>query len=416
MTMTMPLCNAKPKAVLILLTCSAFLLGVPRLSFAQACSQTLSAGANLASAISSAAAGSTICLNSGSYGTVTLGTFTKSPRVTVRAVTPLGPTMRLQATNGANGVTFDGMTFTGGSTDISGSTTRNLTIQNSAFGTNQLDISTVNFNNNNILIDHNTFGAYNATGCEGRLCVHWGNGPGSVPAGVVITNNTFGPGGCSDGIQIGSYGVVVGPGNVFTGVVQGSCATHVDAIQGYGQSHTRVDGNYFVDNSVDLGFYDGGTAEVWTNNVFQHSSSNGQAVQLGTIADPIFQHNTVKNATINVNGKPANGPSTNLLLKDNIFIGSSSVNLTQNGTPACTGCTVTHNLFATSGIASGTNNIIGAPTFVGGGSPATWAGYQLAVGSLGKNAGTDGLDMGITNYGTSTPPSPSAPTNVRVVR
>ncbi|BFU93457.1 MAG: hypothetical protein NTNFB02_01790 [Nitrospira sp.] len=391
----------------------AILLGTSELANA-ACNQTLSPGANLASAISSAAAGTTICLNSGSYGSVTLGSFTKSPRVIVQATTPLGPTMGLSAQSGANGVTFDGISFTSGAT-ISGSLTKNITIQNSDFGTRQLAISTVNFNNNNILIDHNTFGAHNATGCEGRLCITWGGGPGSVPAGVVVSNNTFGPGGCSDGIQVGSYGVVIGPGNTFTGIVQGNCAAHVDAIQGYGQSHTTVTGNYFTNNTVDLGFYDGGASEVFTHNVLEHSSSNGVAVQCGTISNPLYEHNTMKNAGVNFNGKPENGNTTNLLLRNNIFLGSSRVNLTQNGTPACTNCTVTNNLFDTSNIASGSNNLIGTPTFVGGSSPNTWTAYQLSSASLGKNAGSDGKDMGINGSGTDTdaiPPSP--PTNLRV--
>jgi hypothetical protein len=391
----------------------AILLGTSELANA-ACNLTLSPGAALASAISSAAAGSTICLNSGSYGTVTLGSFTKSPPVIVQSVTAQGASMGLRAQNGANGVTFDGINFSGGT--ISGSSTKNITITNSAFGTSQLVISTVNFNKNNILIDRNTFGAFNASGCEGRLCITWGGGPGSVEAGVVVTNNTFGPGGCSDGIQIGSYGVVVGPGNIFTGIVQGNCAAHVDAIQGYGQSHTTVTGNYFSNNSVDLGFYDGGTSEVFTNNVIENASSNGVSVQAGTIKSSLFEHNTMKNSTVNFNGKPENGPSTNLLLRNNIFLGSSKVNLTQNGTPACTTCTVTNNLFQTSSIASGTANLVGTPTFVGGSSPNTWTGYQLNSGSLGENAGTDGKDMGINGSGPvgGTLSPPPAPSNLRV--
>ena len=418
--MTIPTCRQKARTALLVLTCSALIFGSVQISRAQvqSCSQTLNAGDNVASAVSSASSGSTICLNSGNYGTVTLGSFTKNPPVTVRSVSGQGAALRLRAQNGANGVTFDNITFNGDST-ISGSSTKNVTIQNSNFGTNQLDIATNNFNENNILIDHNTFGAYNADACEGRLCIHWGGGPGSVPAGVVVTNNTFGPGGCSDGIQIGSYGVVVGPGNVFTGMVQSGCTQHVDAIQGYGQSHTTVTGNYFINNSVDLGFYDGGNAEVFTHNVIQHSSSTGSSGQLGTIRNPIFQHNTVKNATISFNGKPENGPSSNLLMQDNIFIGSSKVSLSQNGTPACTNCTVTHNLFDSSGNASGTNNIIGAPTFLGGTSPSTWAGYQLATGSLGKNSASDGLDMGTTYYGqggiSQPPPTPAAPKNLIIL-
>lgn len=388
---------------------SILVLLLPRMSFAQ-CTQILSPGANLALAIASAAAGSTICLNSGNYGTVTLGTFTKNPPVIVKSVSAPGASMGLLAQNGANGVTFDGIDFSNNGANISGSSTKNITIKNSGFGASQLLILTTNFNSNNILIDHNTFGAFNADGgYEGRLQITWGGGaPGPTPSGVVVTNNTFGPGGCSDGIQIGARGVVIGPGNIFTDITQSQSCTdlyapagppHVDAIQGYGQGYTSVTGNYFVNNTVDLGFYDGGTSEVFTNNVIVHTS-NSQSGQMGTIANGIFRHNTLKGATITFAGKPENGPSTNLLLQDNIFLGSGGVNLAQNGTPACTNCSVTHNLFQTSGIASGTNNITGLPTFVGGASPATWAGWQLTSGSLGFGAGSDGKDMGV-EYGTS---------------
>lgn len=389
-------------------TLCAILLGTSELANA-ACDQTLNPGAALASAISSAAAGSTICLNSGSYGSVTLGTFTKSPPVIVQAVTPLGPTMGIDILAAANGVTFDSITFSRGIW-MAGSGNRNITIKNSAFGTAQFVIQSSGFNNNKILIDRNTFGAFNASGSyEGRLEI----AGGTMDVGVTITNNTFGPGGCSDGVQTAARGVVIGPGNIFTGIVQGSCAAHVDAIQGYGQSYTTITGNHFINNSVDLGFYDGGTKEVFTNNVIQNGSSNYQSIQCGTIDDPLFEHNTLKNSTVSFNGKPENGPSTNLLLRNNIFLGSSGVNLTQNGTPACTNCTVTNNLFQTSSIASGTSSLTGTPTFVGGSLPNTWTGYQLASGSLGKNAGTDGKDIGINGSGSASSP-PSPPTNLQV--
>lgn len=374
-----------------------------------ACDSTLSAGGNVASAVSAAAAGSTICLNSGAYGSVSLGSFTKNPPVVVQAVTPLGPTMGLTASSGANGVTFDGITFSGGIT-FNHSANKNITITNSDFGTANFYLGTNSFNNNNILIDHNTFGAYDATGqdYEGRLHITWGAGaPGSTPSGVTVSNNTFGPGGCSDGIQIGARAVQVGPGNVFTGITQGSCAPHVDAIQGYGQGYTTVTGNYFINNTVDVGFYDGGTSETFTHNVFEHSSANGQAVQCGTISTPLFEHNTIKNGTVSFNGKPENGNTTNLLLRNNIFLATSAVSLNQNGTPACTSCTVTHNLFQTSGIASGTDNTTGLPTFVGGSTPSTFAGYQLASGSVGEDGGTDGLDFGPT-YGAAGPSETSS--------
>lgn len=394
------------------------LLLVPRATSAQSCSQTLSAGANLASAIASAAAGSTICLNSGNYGTVDLGTFTKNPRVTVRAVTRLGASLRLEANNGANGVIFDGLAF--GDSGISGSTTKNITIQNSSFGTNQLDISTINFNNNNILIDRNTFGAHNASSCEGRLCVHWGNGPGSTPAGVVITNNTFGPGGCSDGVQTGSNGVVVGPGNSFTGIVQGSCSQHVDAIQAYGSAKTVINGNYFVDNTIHIGMYDGGSNETITNNVFVRG--NGRPLQVNSVG-MVLRHNTFFNTDeFSLGAKPGETPSTNWTVSDNIWVNAQLGYF--GGQAVCVNCSYSNNLIdAQSSVVNSTNTISGSPTFVGGSNPTTWAGFQLAAGSLGKNRATDGSDVGSTLFGSPTtppppppPPAPVAPTNVRIVR
>jgi len=402
--MTTPFLRLKTKTVPIVLACVGLLLGGPRASFAQVCSQTLSAGAALAAAISSAAAGSTICLNSGSYGSVSLGTFTKSPRVTVRALTPLGASMSLSANNGANGVVFDGITFTGAG--ISGATTKNITIQNSAFGTSQLDITTTNFNANNILIDHNTFGAFQATGStpEGRISVHWPNGPGSVSSGVVITNNTFGPGGCSDGVQLGAYGVVVGPGNLFTGIVQSNCTAHVDAIQGYGSSHSVITGNFFTGDTVCFGFYDGENTPTFSNNVLVGSC----VVDLGTVVSNTFIHNTLRNVSPRVGGINQSGGGSGTYT-DNIMQGG---NFGGGISGSCTSCTFTHNMYSGSG--TGTNNIIGTPIYVGGSTPTTWEGYKLAAGSIGKNAASDGQDMGATIFGQGAG-TITSPLNLRIV-
>jgi len=71
---------------LMLLVCSAFLLGAPQSAFAQ-CNQTLCVDGNIASAVSSAANGSTICLNSGNYGTVNFTNITRTGLVTLRRST-----------------------------------------------------------------------------------------------------------------------------------------------------------------------------------------------------------------------------------------------------------------------------------------------------------------------------------------
>lgn len=391
----------------------AILLGVSELANA-ACSQTLSPGAAVASAISSAAAGTTICLNSGSYGSVSLGTFTKSPPVIVQAVTPLGPTMGLSIQAAANGVTFDGITFTGGIW-MAGSGNRNITITNSNLGTRQLVIQSSGFNNNNILIDHNTFGAFNASGgYEGRLEVAGGY---TATNGVTITNNTFGPGGCSDGVQVSARGVVIGPGNVFTGIVQGSCAVHVDAIQGYGQTYTTINGNYFTDNTINIGFYDGGTSEAITNNVFGPPRQALQNLQLAGIQGMKFAHNTFRNTTIAVGAKDADPASSGWVVENNVFVNSDMIATTSK--PGCgADCVMRYNLKdgQSSTTPTGSNNVSGSPTFSGGNPPTTWAGYKLTSGSLGYQAGNDGKDMGSNFFvgESSVTPPPPAPTNLKV--
>jgi len=386
----------------------SLLLGASQASFA-ACNQTLSPGANVASAVSNAASGTTICLNSGSYGSVSLNNIIKTSDVIVQSVSGRTASLSLTVGNGSNHLKFQNLTISGMS--ISGSSTKNITVAGSTF-TSKAHIDTVNFNNNNILIDGNTFDAINANGgYEGRLQISWGGGPGSVPAGVTVTNNHFGNGGCSDGIQIGSYGVVVGPGNVFEGIQQGSCNEHVDSIQLYGQSHTTITGNFFRNNSVFIMAPDGGNTEIVTNNVF--AGSGGQnAIQFGSHKGDTFVHNTVIGTSANMDAKSGSTSSSDATIKDNIMI-NASYNLN------CTSCTVTHNLFNQSGNAKGTDNIIGTPTFAAGTSPSTMSGYLLTSSSVGYKAATDGKDMGIGSSGTSASTTPtltqlSAPSNLRV--
>jgi len=392
----------------------AILLGTSELADA-ACNQTLSPGANLASAIASAATGSTICLNSGSYGTVGLVNFTKNPPVIVQAVTPLGPVMTIDLWN-VNGVVFDGISFN--YADLRGDgATKNITIKNSDFGTHQLVIRTNGYNNNNILIDHNTFGAFNASsGYEGRLQVIGGY---TTTNGVTITNNTFGPGGCSDGVQVSARGVVIGPGNIFTGIVQGSCAVHVDAIQGYGQTYTTINGNYFADNTINIGFYDGGKSEIITNNVFGPPRTALQNLQLAGIQGMTFAHNTFRNTTVAVGAKAANSASSGWVIENNLFANSDLV--PGGDKPGCgSDCIMRYNLkdAQSSTTPTGSNNVSGSPTFSGGNPPTTWTGYKLTSASLGYRAGNDGQDMGsnyfIGSVSESDTVPPLAPTNLRL--
>jgi hypothetical protein len=380
-------------------------------AFAQTCTTTISPGTNLASAVSSAAAGSTICLNSGNWGATSLSGIVKTSYVTVRSTTGVGAIVVPTITGGTQFVRLSSLTIAGAA--INGANTKHIAVTNSVF-TQKMDINTIGFNNNDILIDGNTFNSIGSGGgTEGRLNVYWPGGPGTVAAGVTVSNNTFDKGGCSDGIQLGAYGVVVGPGNYFGSLPQGSCTEHVDAIQGYGQSHSVIRGNYFVRPRVCLGFYDGGAAEVFENNVFVGNGADGTqcVIDLGSLTSTSFKHNTLHNVSPRVGGinSSAGGSGT---YTENIMISSSF-----NGGPSgsCTSCSFTHNLFSSGG--NGTNNLTGTPTFIGGSLPTTLAGWQLASSSIGYRAALDATDMGAL-IGATTAPAPvtlTPPSSLRVL-
>src|SRR4051812_8179787 len=112
--------------------CSGLALGLvtlnPSLGLAQSCTQTLNPGANIASAVSEASGGSTICLNSGTYVTATISGVVKNPRVIVRSSTGRGASIGLILQNGTNGITVDSVTMVGA--ELAGKTTKNITVQN----------------------------------------------------------------------------------------------------------------------------------------------------------------------------------------------------------------------------------------------------------------------------------------------
>jgi hypothetical protein len=387
----------------------SILLGSSQVSWA-ACTQTLSPGANVASAVSSVAAGSTICLNSGNYGSVSFTNIIKTSDVTVQSVSGNTASLSLKI-YGSNHLKFQNLTIPG--LDISGSTTKNITVSGSAF-TGQALLSMNGNTNANIVIDGNTFdGITVCTNCyEGRLQI----AGGTNPVGVTIKNNHFGGGGESDGIQYGAPGVVIGPGNIFEGLVQGNYGRHIDAIQGYGQSNSTITGNYFNNNTIYIGMYDGGSNETITNNVFGPSATNEQKLQLGAIQGLNFIHNTVKGSYVVAQGAKTGMPKNiNAVYRNNIFVGTRIADTGDQ--PGCaSGCVYEYNLFSSSSNARGTNTIIGIPTFIDGAFPSTMLGYPLTSSSLGYKAAKDGNDMGInmgvtSNVGTA---PPTAPTNLRV--
>jgi len=377
---------------------TVLLLAFPDGASAQSCTQTLSVGANVASAVASAANNSTICLNNGNYGGVNFTNANRTGYVILRSTSGTGATIS-PAVNGAGWIKFQSLTISGSDVTNCAHHIQFLgsTFTSGLFVTNQNASCAANMN---LLVDGNTFGDLGTATYEGRISVADDDGP-QVSMGLTISNNVIGPGCQSDGIQLvgGASGVTIGPGNIFDGISQ-TGPVHCDMIQFYGSGQNDViTGNWFRNGSTVLTHHSGTpTGTQFTNNVL----SNVQQLQVGTSANFVFEHNTIYRLTdvfTIVSG-------TNNIIRDNIMLNSIGL-----GTSGCSGCTVSFNMCNSN--CTGTNQIIGTPTFVGGTIPTTWAGWQLTATSLGNNAGHDGKDVGV-DFSGATPP-PSAPTNLHIV-
>jgi Bacterial Ig-like domain/PKD domain len=349
----------------------------------------------LAGVYASAQGGDVIHLAAGSYGTFSGGS--KPSVVTLIAQPGATATMYPNLGAGVNNLRLDGLTLQG--MFLSGA--RNVAIVNSRF-TDMSRIDTpAGVSNANILIDHNTFDGITACGTcyEGRLSVRGYDN--TAPVGVSITNNHFGNGGCSDGIQVigNAYGVQVGPGNEFSGIRQNGCSNHVDSIQLYGSRHTQIVGNYFHDDDTIIMAPDGGDHEVITDNVMIGAGYSA-AVQLGSQDTTTFSHNTVVDVSVRLGSKTGGEASSNGTNDDNVML-RSGFSIDGSG---CS-CSFDHNLYSSSGDSRGTNATVATPAFVGGASPTTYSGYQLAANSPGRGNGSDGKDLG-ARIGASTPPPP----------
>ena len=105
---------------------------------------------------------------------------------------------------------------------------------------------------------------------------------------MTVQNSLFNGGGNSDGIQVGAYGVRV-LHNEFTGIHMVD-ATHTDAIQLYGQSHTIVRGNYIHNAASGIMAPDGTSHELIENNVIRTDGRRGHHDRLRRRLDRAPQH------------------------------------------------------------------------------------------------------------------------------
>ncbi len=343
--------------------------------------------ATLDSVFASATGGDTIELAAGNYGT-----FQGSPKsglVTLAAQPGAAVRMELDF-DGASNITIDGATITDA---YLGGSTRNITVRNSDIP-GQVVFRTDELANANVLFERNLHHDWDkCDGCgEGRIFLP---GDNSEPSGITIRNSEF-RGGVSDGIQNGSNGTRI-LNNTFHDLEEGTPdGVHTDAIQLYGSRNTVIRGNYFYDLIIPaIMSPDGADHEIIEDNVIQGDPDGyPYAVTLFSDDGSIIRHNTFADGPCHFNlpcgilrigAKSGDPVGHGTVVEDNI-LGEISV---EAGSLARR----SHNLIAHDQ-ASGTAEIAGRPTYVGGPSPTTYAGHALARGSLGQGNARDGLDRG----------------------
>ena len=350
---------------------------------------------------SSSSSGKTICLQDGDYGQLVGNDISKSSTLTIRSVNSKGAKLSFKTWGGTSRFTFQDLTLSG--IDLAHVTTNMSFLNNKFVGQAFINLDSTN---SNILIDSNTFDGISVTvdQAEGRLSLRDTGINGDV--GITVSNNHFGTGGCSDGIQTSATGVII-KDNEFDGILQGNCAPlHVDPLQLFNK--TTVSGNYFHDNSTGIMACDGGSNVSITNNVFANTSYN--AVCAAHMPNLLIAHNVLYNNgafRIDDSINHHSGESaTTATVRDNIGgpldIGNTYV---VNPTPFYGTLNDTNNLFT----GAQSPNINGSPKFASYPStPTKYADFKLASDALsGKNAATDNTDVGI-NISISPPVSQTA--------
>jgi Right handed beta helix region len=399
------------------------LLGAPSLARAQSCTQTLSPGANVASAVSSASNGSVICLNSGSYGTVNFTNIQRGDFVTVRSASGQGARMSIGEVYNSRFIRFDSLTFDSVAVRECSSDIQFLNSTWSPGGGGMVFMygTSCSQADMRLVVDGATFASVGRAGYEGRLSVRG-------VRGLTIKNSTFSgqpsnSADASDGVMLvgGSTNVTIGPGNVFRDILQPQCGSvHCDAIQMYGNgSGTVITGNYFSNNTVHIGNYDGGSPNMKvTHNIFDRGPS-GQHLQIGGVQGMLMEHNTFRGVVLGIGTKSADSPHSGWVVQNNIFDGANFI--ASGDQPGCgSDCVMRNNLKSNGGSTNptGSNSIVATAVYLGVGSVTNWLGWQLASGSPGKGAATDGKDIGVVFGSSTTPPPdttpPPAPMNLTV--
>lgn len=362
------------------------------------CTSTISSG--LKSAIENASSGSDICLNSGSYGSITVNT-KKTSNTTFEASPGANVSVGFINVETSSNLTFKNFTINGGNVGSESSPATHISFIGSTF-TSGLCIRTPTSANTSTLVEGNTFFniAEGNGGCgnEGRVEVNAENKNVSGTNGVVISHNIFGRSGCTDGVNItgGASGTQIGPGNIFENMKEGSCKAHVDPIQFYGAENNIIIGNYFHGNSTGIMSPDGnGSPMKVENNVFDTDGEYPNQIVIGGGGHDVFNHNTFGHgASIRIGHVNVGATASNETITNNILTGGISLTEGQSSNA----WTMNNNLVEDETL--GSNSVKGKATYAGGGSePSTWVGWELVGGSLGFDAASNGTNIGSNYFG-----------------
>jgi hypothetical protein len=315
--------------------------------------------ATFSSVFAGAQAGDRVLLASGSYGSWGGGA-KPAPGVTIAPEPGASPS-------------FSGGTF--------GSSVRNITIQGVTY-TGAVDVEPGS-TPLNLTFDGDTWGNVGQGAHEGRLSIAGGGASAIGSNGVQVKNSTFGPGGCSDGIQDSSKGTEIGPGNEFKSITQSCSASsaHVDSIQVYASNYVWIHDNYIHDGEQGIMSPDGPSTGYRIENNVIHTSTGYPCMHIGDNRDSTISHNVCVNGAIRLYGGNQGVASQNITAQNNVAAIDSS---------ACSGCTVDHNVSP------------GLVSFLGGVG-------RCAYAILSPGAGSDGTPIGLNDC-VAGPPAPP-PTN-----
>lgn len=382
---------------------------------APACTSTIGPGAGtlIETAVEAASGGAVICLRDGTYtGGFEIGEARPTSRVIIRSLNSLGANVDIDAVYRSTNLMFLNITFRGFSLNDFASTPHNSNISiignlfEDAF---LIDLGGNNANTNILIYGNEINAAYTSAGQEGTLAISCQPGcSGAADAGLRIEHNLFeGTGSCADAIQTsgGVAGITIGPGNVFQNWVQGACGPHVDSHQLFDTENVTVKGNYFDNNTINSGIYDGGADFEYLHNIWHGQNSGAQSFQIGGVQGMTFSHNTFFGNTGNGNiicsfgTKAANSPNSGWVIENNVFVDTDCSTAASDQDDGCgSGCVFRYNVIDSDSsfsiVTSPTNTVSSSPTFTGGSTPSTVAGFALSGGSAGENAGNDGKDMG----------------------